>query len=304
MIGSAAAVQVERIWVGRVLTRIALIVGVAVSVPNCGPDRSVGHDRPVDRRDARRDKLEQNLREGGPSEITASALEYREIMDDTPAALRTIAEAYERVGNKQAAFEILRTLITRGHGTTTDKLRVLHLASETAHVDDALYRTGLKWLDQALIQEPWCATFSQLVTWTAGHAEHATALDRALAGCPRDRERATWFASRNEACNAAAHGDFGSARACIESHDVAWKVAVAKAILDKDALTNLRTAAKSPQITVFALLRLASTPGTPRDEACSALARAREKELAWTPVAGHSSAVEGRYTALRNAAGC
>lgn len=274
---------------------------------------SCGDDRSPARTPDRRAELERRLREEAGDPLHAAATEYRELMGEHPDALRTIADAYARRGERAAQFEVLRSVIMRGAGTTADRLTAIELARTLGKVDAATYTAGLGWLEQALAEEPWCRTFAQLVVWTEGRPEHAAAIDRALAGCPRDLERAGWYASRaarpgggdpEDVCQAVVHGEVELARACVDRGGPGWRQGVARAMLGEDPAGNLVAAARVPEVTAFVLLRLANTPGVPVAERCAALARARAIELGWLPTAGAASAVEGRYAALRASAAC
>jgi hypothetical protein len=261
----------------------------------------------------RRAELERRLRAEAGDPLHAAATEYRELMGEHPDALRKIAEAYGRRGEHAAQFEVLRTLITREQGTTDERLPALELARKLGRVDEAMYKAGLGWIKEAAARDPWCRTFAQLVTWTEGRTEHAWAIEQALLGCPRDHERARWYTSRasqpgsrgaDDACRAVVHGESSLAQMCVDRGATGWRLAVAKALLGEDRLANLGAAARDPEVTAFALLELARTPGVPTADACAALARARAIELGWLPRAGDLHALNGRYDALRRAASC
>jgi hypothetical protein len=263
----------------------------------------------------RRAEVREQLRSGGRAEVAIAAKEYRELMGEAPEALRTIADAYLRIGDEAAEFEVMRALVTRGLGTATDRRRVLALAKSRGMNDDALYRMGLTWLQEIVVQEPWCATFSELVEWTRGRPEHAAALVQALAGCPRDLERSQWLTENatqstdamraaQDACSAVVHGATALAAKCAKDGTIGWQLSVAKALLGELPLDHLREASSHPDATVFVLLRFAQTPGVPAPEACSALARARSIETTWLPRAGDASAIAGRYHGLGRQLGC
>lgn len=283
------------------------LVAACLVLGSCSDERSLA------RTPDRRAELERRLREEAGEPLHAAAAEYRELMGEHPDALRKIADAYGRRGEPVAQFEVLRALLMRGEGTTVERLTAIELARTLGRVDDATYNAGLGWLDQALRREPWCRTFAQLVTWTDGRPEHAPAIERALAGCPRDFERAGWYASRAaqpgepgaaDACQAVVHGEVELARACVDGGVTGWRQRVARAVLGEDPVGNLTSAAREPEVTAFVLLRLAGTPGVPTAERCAALVRARAIELGWLLMAGDASAVKGRYDALERSESC
>ncbi len=273
-----------------------------------------GKDAPKKPAEDRRAALQQQLRQGSRAEVATAAAEYRELMGEAPEALRTIADAYLRVSDEAGELEAMRALVARGQGTSEDRRRLLALAQERSKTDEALYRTGLTWLEEIAAKEPWCATYQQQVEWTEGRPEHAAALDLALTGCPRDLERSRWLAERaarkesttraDDLCSAVAHGATDLATTCAQEGKNPWQLAFAKAILLQDVTANLRLAAASQDATVFVLLKLAQTPGLPLDEACAALERARALEVSWLPRAGDSSAIEGRYQGFRQQLHC
>jgi hypothetical protein len=294
---------IRRFFVGCLAAVVASMIAVS-----CGrePPRT-----PPDRRA----EVRQQLRSGGRAEVAIAAKEYRELMGEAPEALRTIADAYLRIGDEAAEFEVMRTLVARGHGTAADRLRVLELAQSRGMNDEALYRTGLTWLQEILAQEPWCATFAQLVDWTIGRPEHAAALDQALAGCPRDLERSRWLTdyatqsadplrAAQDACSAVVHGATELAVKCAKEGTMGWQLSVAKALLGDLPLDHLREASSHPDATAFVLLRFAQTPGVPAAEACSALARARSIETNWLPRAGAALGIDARYQVLGRQLGC
>ena len=280
-----------------------IVVACLVTTMSCGK-RAAAPDR--------RAELERKLREESGEPLRAAATEYRELMAEQPDALRKIADAYGLRGERAARVEVLRTLILRGQDTRDERLKALELAHELGRVDDAMYQTGLGWLRTSLAREPWCATFAQLVTWTEGHPEHTQAIEEALAGCPRDSERAAWWTARarapdaaaDAACQAVSYGESTLAEQCLASGATGWRVDVATALRDDDRVGHLRAAAQAPDVTAYVLLELARTPGVPVAEACAALARARTIEVGWLPRAGDASAIEGRYRGLRQAASC
>jgi hypothetical protein len=294
----------------RRLFLLACLTTAAVAVPAAGCGKADSKKPTEDRRAA----LQQQLRQGGRAEVAAAAAEYRELMGESPDALRTIADAYLRVSDEAGELEAMRAVVARGQGTAADRRRLLALAVERSKTDEALYRTGLTWLDEIAAAEPWCATFAQLVEWTSGRPEHAAALDRALAGCPRDLERGRWLAERaarpasptrgEDLCSAVAHGATDLAATCVQEGKAPWQVAFAKAMLMQDVLANLRIAAASQDATVFVLLKHAQTPGLPLEEACASLERARAIEVSWLPRAGDPSAIEGRYQGLKQQLPC
>jgi hypothetical protein len=275
---------------------------------------ALGCGKPEPKKPDRKAELEQLLKQGTRQEVAAAAKEYRELSGESPESLRTIASAYLRISDETAELEVMRALVSRGQGTNDDRRRVLELAADRAKTDDALYQTGITWLKEILEKEPWCDTYAQLVDWTKGRQEQAAALEQALAGCPRDTERARWFTMRaaqsgnpdpsEDVCSAVAHGATDLASRCAIEGKTAWKVAVAKAILDQEAIPNLRMALTSPDATPFVMVRFAQTPGVPREEACSTLARARNVEKRWLPYASHAAAIEGHYQARRQQLGC
>lgn len=251
------------------------------------------------------------LRQDGREAVERAAAEYRELRAEHPDALRTIADAYQRISDEAAELAVLRTLIVRGQATSSDKLRALRVALELDTVDDKTYAAGLTWLDEALVTDPWCASFALLVQWTAGRPEHDASIERALAGCPRDHERAAWFALRAErsgdaedACNAVVHGEHALARRCITGGRVPWKLAVARAMLEAEPSKQLAGALTASEITPHVLLMYAAAPAVPRDDACAALARARTIETGWLPRAGSEAGIAGRYAALRQQRSC
>lgn len=274
----------------------------------------LGCGKPEPKKPDRKAELEQLLKQGSRQEVASAAVEYRELSGESPESLRTIASAYSRISDEAAELEVMRALVSRGQGTNDDRRRVLELAADRAKTDDALYQTGITWLKEILEKEPWCDTYRQLVDWTKGRPEQAASLEQALAGCPRDLERAQWFTLRaaqsgnpdpsEDACSAVAHGATDLASRCATEGKTAWKVAVAKAILDQDAVANLRTALTSPDATPFVLVRFAQTPGVPREEACAALARALNIEKRGLPYASHAAAIDGNYQARRQQLGC
>ena len=283
------------------------MVAACLVLGSCGDERSAA------RTPDRRAELERRLREEAGEPLHAAAAAYRELMGEHPDALRKVADAYGRRGEPAAQFEVLRALLLRGEGTTAERLTAIELARRLGRVDDATYAAGLGWLEQALAGDPWCRTFAQLVAWTDGRPEHARALDRALAGCPRDFERAGWYASRAsqpggqgaaDACQAVVHGEVELARACVEGGGAGWRQRVARAALGEDPVGHLTAAARESEVTAFVLLRLAQTPGVATAERCAALVRARTIELGWLPTAGAASAVKGRYDALERAGAC
>ncbi|MDQ3365155.1 MAG: hypothetical protein M3680_06985 [Myxococcota bacterium] len=274
---------------------------------SCG-DRQVG-EGPADRRAA----LERQLREQAGEPLLETARAYRELRAEHPDALRVVAEAFGRRGEREARFEVLRTLIMRGQGTVDDRLVALDLALELGRVDEATYASGLGWLDEALAAEPWCQTFELRVRWTVGRAEHERAIEQGLAGCPRDQERARWLALRvaagsapgtGVACEAVVHGAVELARTCIDHGTPGWQQEVARALLDDDRPRRLAAAGREPDVPVFVLLELARTPEVPVAERCAALAAAQRRELGWLPRAGHAAAIAGRYDGPRRALSC
>jgi hypothetical protein len=270
-----------------------------------------GNKGPTSPPDSRLVELERVLRQGGRDVVRSAAAEYRELRAEHPDALRTVADAYARLGDEAAEFETVRTLVVRGQGMSEDKARALRLALELELVDETMYRTGLTWLEEMLNHEPYCATFALLVDWTNGRPEHRETLDRGLAGCPRDQERARWFALRaarsdsaEDACNAVVHGHHQLAERCLESETLGWRVGVARAMREGRVYEHLIPARSAPDVTVFVLRMYAASPDVPRDEACAALARAQEMEISWLPRAGHEAAIAARYDALRKQRGC
>jgi len=258
-------------------------------------------------------QLESVLSSGAPDAIPDAATEYRELRGEDPNALRLVASAYTRLQDKKAEFDVLRTIIMRGQGTRDDKLRAIKLALQIGSVSDIVYTTGRRWLDDALDEQPSCGTFGLLVEWTEGRAENGPAIDRALAGCPRDYERAHWLwlraartGSVDDACDSVAHGIGGrgyerkAARQCA-TDSTGWKSRLAKAVLENTVPADLLT---ETNLTAAVLLAIAASSTTTREEACRALVRAREIESSWLPVAGNAIELQERYRQLQKQRAC
>lgn len=279
------------------VNRAAVIVAVMATF-------GCGRDAPKDRRAA----LAQQLRTASRTELPAAAAAYRAALGEEPAVVREIADAYARVGDRDGELATLRPMIEAERGAPTDVRRALDLMLDAGPIDDATYQRGRSLLQQLLRAEPWCASYDLLVRWTEGHPEHPASLDQALAGCPRDEERARWLTARRRdaanACDAVVRGALTEAMRCVEGGGTSWQVLAARGVLGERPGDNLRAAAASPDATAFLLLQVARLADTPRDQACAALTRARAIEQAWLPKAGAPAAIAGRYDQLNRNAGC
>ncbi|MBA3392136.1 MAG: hypothetical protein H0T89_05800 [Deltaproteobacteria bacterium] len=280
--------------------RYLVVLWFAIVLAACSGER-----KPEDRRTA----LQRTLRESAGEAFDHAAREYRELLGESPEALRDLAEIHRERGERTEELALRRTLILRKQATAKDRLRAVDLlALKDTPIDEPTYQTGLGWLTDALDQEPSsCEIADSLVMWTQQRSEHAGVIERGLARCPIDHYRARWFGMRIKdhpaiACDAVIHGDASVAQACVDAGGAPWKVAVAKAVLGEAPLDNLRAASRDPGATVYVLVRLASTPGIPTDEACQAIARASKLEAGWPHRAPEG--VHATYAVLRKRAGC
>ncbi|MBK9034246.1 MAG: hypothetical protein IPL61_23780 [Myxococcales bacterium] len=293
----------------RPATMVAIAISAAVALAVIVPHRRARDDGGR----GMADLAERSLREGDRAEVMGAASVYR-VKHDDAAALRLVVDAYARVGAVDEACAVGWELARRGDATAADRRRALRQGRGCAGCGDGCYADGLAWLDALLAAEPWCETFGLRVTWTAGHAEHADALARALAGCPRDDDRRPWLAERargadavpGDACQAVVYGEVDLARACLEEVEVAplGQVAAARLVLGIEPIANGRIAVGAADATAFVLLAFARTPGAPHDEACAAVARAEVGERRWLPGGGDDGAIAARYLTLRRELGC
>ncbi|MBA3462040.1 MAG: hypothetical protein H0T46_18920 [Deltaproteobacteria bacterium] len=238
--------------------------------------------------DDERNRMEHVLRrDQDPTAVATAAREYRELMAEKPDALRLVAQAYSRIGDRRAAIDTLTTLISRGQATRDDRFRAIELLLLMAGdgrtvIDEATYRTNLEWMHRELRGEPECSRWMKLVDWTQGRSEELASIDAALAVCKREGRRGQLFQARakltrdrEDACQAIVRGTYNleHAQQCADG-GTGWQVEVAKALLGQDPQTRLMSVLESPEITSFVLALYADTPGVEQAEACKALKRA------------------------------
>ncbi len=267
-------------------------------------------------KDEVRTRLEQVLRqEQGREAVTAAAREYREQMAEEPDALRLIAGAFERIGDRPAAIETLRTLIVRGQATSADRYQAIDIlltsvSEDRAVLDDATYRTNLEWMQREQQRQRECRRAITLARWAQGHPEELATNTAALDVCKQESRRADLFRARanltkdpNDACQAVVHGDPELAQRCVDAGS-GWRVEVAKAVLGQDAQAHLKNAIISPDVTSYVLTLFARTPNVAPSDACRALARAQDLELRSADDAANRSATIGRFEGLKRDRGC
>ena len=266
-------------------------------------------------------ELKRRMLEEPPARRLQTADEYRKIVGDDPDGLRMVARAYYFAGAHERSVELLRELVRRGQATLDDRLEILEILRYHIHfrewirkpfrgpIDDPTYREGLAWIEEKLARKPECQPLDLLVDWTLGHTEHASSIERGLAGCRRESKRGRWLALRSklkgdsggdDACDAIVNDGGGQdretlAETCIRNGKSRWKVGVAKALLGQQREANLRAAWEEPDVTVFVLKQLVRTPEVARHEACEALVQARGVERGWEP--GLEIAVDSLYAA-------
>ena len=283
---------------------------IVVALAACGSKRSSNQED-------ERARLEDTLRrEQSRAAVKDAARAYRELMGEAPEALHLVADAFERVGDRQGAIETLQTLVARGHANREHRFRLIDLfllstSEERREIDAATYQTNLEWLQRELQGVRECARWMTLVAWTHRRPEEDRSISAALEVCKDDSRRAELFRARaaltkdpEDACQAVVHGAPDLADQCAAA-GAGWRRDVADALLGRNVREKLTNAIASREATPYVLTLFARTPEIPVSEACSALTRAEEVELGWSPKdPGHRAATLGRYEVLKRDRGC
>ena len=89
------------------LSRSALLFS-SVLAATLGATLAAGCGKPSVPKPDRKAVLEQTLKQGGRVEVAAAAKEYREMLGESPDALRTIADAHLRLSDEESELAVTR----------------------------------------------------------------------------------------------------------------------------------------------------------------------------------------------------
>lgn len=117
-------------------------------------------------------------------------------LDRVWASRRTLDEYYDSLDYQRQAIGPLRTLAGRCRwGTVEDRRRLAGLLTQFDALasDEESYREGLAAINEGLSLVEDCENLDRLVSWTSGHPEQESSVNRALAWCMAPSYRRDWI---------------------------------------------------------------------------------------------------------------